>query len=304
MDCIINISLVTDLGTQEIVNIVSQGTTNNKPFYTFQAQSDDETLDLILYFNNTMWIVASTDDLTESLWELNTTDDCPIGVFTPDLDFTTDIDFIVSESVFIINTCNDSSFQPKIDVCINNKCDSLCIKEVTDIRQDPYNSTGWGNPNISTNDIDSAKVEIYTLSGSLIATYTMKNVSINVYPNNTPTPFVAYSNASWGGSDGVYQILYSITTDATAITYTNGTQHSLFLCNLQSCLNKLIQRVIKECDQKKIAKDKEIIDQLEIIVYGIKSAFSCRDFSKTTLLLAEATKLCSNTGCGCKDCDC
>jgi hypothetical protein len=198
-------------------------------------------------------------------------------------------------------SCN-LTFLPKIDLCINNKCDSICVKELTDVVQQPYNTTGWGTGNPLTSDVTTATVSVYDYLGTdLLQTIVIKNTTTNLYPNTTPTPFVAYSNLTWDQPDGVYKVTYLVTT--TTQTYSNGLQHSLFICNIENCLNTLIESVVKECNSNKLKELKTTIDQLEVIIYGIKTAFSCGDFLKVNNLIEASKVICDNIcDCGCGDC--
>jgi hypothetical protein len=198
--------------------------------------------------------------------------------------------------------CSTPGFLPKIDICINNKCDSICIKELTDIIQAPYNLTGWGASNILTSDVVTATITILNLDGDTVKTFVVKDeVDIDLYPNTTPTPFVITDDESWSSSDGIYQVVYIITADSN--TYTNGGQYTLFTCSIKNCINTLVASIVKECNKIKLSEQKELLDQLELIVYGIESAFSCNDFTTATQLIEAAQKICDNIcDCGCNDC--
>ena len=194
-----------------------------------------------------------------------------------------------------------SEFLPSVSACTNNKCDSLCIKELTDVRQLPYKETGFGDSNPETSDITSATVTFYNLSNVVVGTFIVKDGVTDLYPNNTPTPFVITDSFSWDQGDGIYQIVYDITTSTAS--YDNGTQYELFLCNLTNCLESLVAKAVKECNDAKLAEYKTLIDQLELIIYGIQSSFSCGDFTTATDLIASGKLICDNLcDCGCGDC--
>jgi hypothetical protein len=118
---------------------------------------------------------------------------------------------------------------------------------------------------------------------------------------STPGSFTAINEASWLNPDGVYQVVYTVQVGAT--TYKNKTQHVLFLCNLCNCKDALIVRLLNACDTKAVIKLKEQVDQMEIFMYGIKSAFSCGDFDTLETLLDAATKYCQTIS-DCADCGC
>jgi len=108
-----------------------------------------------------------------------------------------------------------------------------------------------------------------------------------------------------GGTAGTITVTllpqYLITT-----THTNNEQYVLFTCNLQNCMEILIGKMVTECDAEKLDEYKQILDQLEVLLYGIKTAFSCKNFTRAETLLANAATICttfSGCDCGC-DCNC
>lgn len=199
---------------------------------------------------------------------------------------------------------------PKISVSFSGKCNKVTLVENTK----PYGTSnvgGWGNTNIDTADIDTAIVEFFLETTppatSPVATYTLKGNSINVYASATgaPTPgsFTAINEAAWSDPDGIYKVVYTI--DSHGTIYKNKTQHVLFLCNLCACKEALIVKLIKACDSETVTKLKQQVDQLEIFMYGIKSAFACNDFTTVNKLIGAASAYCqtiSDCGCGCGGC--
>ena len=50
--------------------------------------------------------------------------------------------------------------------------------------------------------------------------------------------------------------------------------------------------------------NKQILDQLEVLLYGIKTAFACKNFTRAETLLTNAATICTTfSGCDC-GCDC
>lgn len=147
-----------------------------------------------------------------------------------------------------------------------------------------------------------------TITGTTIeAQYILKNSYIDVYlgQTNYPTPntFTALTDQAWNEADGIYQIVYEIETLDTK--YTNETTHQLFICNICNCKDSLVVKLIDACDSITVKKLKEQVDQMEIFIYGIQSAFACGDFDTADNIIIAATKYCQtvvNCGCGCGDC--
>lgn len=194
---------------------------------------------------------------------------------------------------------------PKISLSVGGKCNTVTITESTGVYVTNQNIGGWGGPNINTNNIDTASITITDFSDTQNSqTIALKNGSINVYSSVTsaPTPgaFIALSDAPWELNDGIYKVVYTITTEEA--TYVNKTHYKLFLCNLCNCKNNLIYELATNCTSTSVTKLKETLDQLEVLEYGILTAFACNNFTQAKTLLLHASKLCdtvSACGCGC-----
>lgn len=288
------------------------------------------------------------------------------------------------------------SLVPKIKICILNSCKEIDVFEQTGI-YNPNNLTGWGTPNIDTDDISEADVSIYDKTGNdLLKKIILKDSTIDVYNSvvgsPTPGPFLAKKDVEIDFLDGVYQINYNIYTGKDCVTYNFSTEriaegvipklnykdcngevqtytfdslpyefsfcgideqtsndiyyyevkddpeetvlyteqeneeaftaqvintgescseptvyksHCYFLntCALENCIKSLKIKAVENCDSKTISKIKNKIDQLELILYGVKSAFSCKDFDTVDKLLENAKIICDNLcDCGCGDC--
>ena len=270
---------------------------------------------------------------------------------------------------------------PRINV-VQTSCNKIKLIEQTNPYSAVNNTTGWGTPNIDTDDVDLATVNIYpystttapnavsnnativgtlftdtthvsgvfaigqlltgtnvqpgtrivavitgtgsnsggtyivNISQSVTATtingYTIAdsiiikdNSGTDLYANtiNEPTPssFTLIEDVPWTNPDGIYRIDYIVSS--VTDTYTNPTQYSLYLCNLCACKDKLVQQLIKACSVEDTRKLKDQVDQMEIFIYGIQSAFACNDFTTVNTLLTNATTYCQTIsnclGCGC-----
>lgn len=166
--------------------------------------------------------------------------------------------------------------------------------------------TGTGANNGGTYQVSiSQTVASTAITGvSVVANYYLKNTGVNVYTTapGAPTPYVfdALVDQTWSNPDGIYQVVYAVIRANTI--YKNKTYHELFLCNLCNCKEGLIAKLVKACDALEVEKLKTQVDQMEVFIYGIQSAFSCGDFTTATSLLEAATKYCSlvsECGCGC-----
>ena len=196
---------------------------------------------------------------------------------------------------------------PKIKVCITNKCNKISLYEETSPYIATNNSGGWGIPNEDTSDIINSVVKIYDYTGNtLIDSIVFFDLLTDIYSTvaGAPTPgaFLAVANHPWTQPDGIFKIVYEITLSSNDIV-TNETQRVLFICNLENCLYNLKAKIVSECDEITLKKLKDKINQIELIIYGIKSAFSCGDFTTALSLIQAGKKICDNLcDCGCGDC--
>jgi hypothetical protein len=170
--------------------------------------------------------------------------------------------------------------------------------------------TGTGTNDGGTYQVNIAQtIGPTTITGtSALNQFIFKNGPINVYAgqsgNPTPGSFIAIQDQSWIQSDGVYQIVYSVYTEESL--YQNEETHELFICNICNCKDQLVVDLINACDSITVKKLKEQVDQMEIFIYGIKSAFACGDFDTATSIIEAAGKYCTTIadckGCGCGGC--
>jgi hypothetical protein len=173
--------------------------------------------------------------------------------------------------------------------------------------------TGTGNNNGGTYEINIPQVipagtTIYATV--LTSNYIMYDGTTDVYSGvvSAPTPgsFLAISEASWSNPDGIYQLVYNI-IDSDGNSYTNEKQHVLFICNLCNCKDNLVVKLVEACDMFTTKKLKEQVDQMEMFIYGIQTAFACGDFDTADAIITAATTFCETIlgciGCGCgKNC--
>ena len=196
---------------------------------------------------------------------------------------------------------------PKIKVCITNKCNKISLYEETSPYIATNNPGGWGTPNEDTTDIINSVVEIYdytgnTLLDSIVFFDALTDIYSTVAGAPTPGAFLAVANHPWTQPDGIFKIVYKITLTGN-ILVTNETQRVLFFCNLENCLHNLKAKIVSECDEITLKKLKDKINQIELIIYGIKSAFSCGDFTTALSLIQAGKTICDNLcDCGCGDC--
>lgn len=164
--------------------------------------------------------------------------------------------------------------------------------------------TGSNDGGTYTVSVSQALGPITITGVSSSAQFILKSSTNDVYLGKpgypTPLTFTALLEKTWNNPDGIYQIVYKVYDNSDI--YMNEETHQLFLCNLCNCKDVLITRLIDACDRIKVQELKEQVDQMEMFIYGIQSAFACGDFDTADNILTAASKYCgtlSNCGCGC-----
>lgn len=191
------------------------------------------------------------------------------------------------------------AFIPKVELTLTPNGDIVMLTDTTRMYS-IFNVTGWG-AGVTTEDIITSNVKVYDLANTLIDTYILKDNIVNYYdgiPTSTPDSF-SILETDWTSPDGIYKTVYTI-YDGT-LTYMSN-NNVLFLYNLCNCKNTIVADISVECNSAKKDLLKKSLDQIEMFIYGIQSAFSVGEFGKATNILETASIYCktvSDCGCGC-----
>jgi len=197
------------------------------------------------------------------------------------------------------------SLLPKINLSVGNTCNKVSLIESTSAYVMGTNDGGWGSPNIDTSSVDTSIVNIYDFADTVVLqSFTLKDNLIDLYSlatnPNTPAEFTIIADTNWTQPDGIFKVEYEVTTNTD--TYSNTT-YQLFLCNLCNCRDNLIVKLIDACSVPAVKQLKDQVDQMEIFIYGIQTAFGCQDFDTADSILTAAATYCQTlTDCG--DCGC
>lgn len=149
--------------------------------------------------------------------------------------------------------------------------------------------TGTGSNNGGTYQVNLAQtVTDVIIQGTTYAG--MYDVTLGLLGSPVNNPSVILSDAPWTQPDGIYKVIYSVTTEDNV--YTNSSQKELFLCNLCACKDNLIMKLIDACSSIEVTRLKEQVDQMEIFIYAIENAFMCGDYGNASNILEAATNYC------------
>ena len=172
--------------------------------------------------------------------------------------------------------------------------------------------TGTGSNNGGTYIVNISQTVLattingYAVSSSIILKDSTTDYYFPTINYPTPSEFVILDNIDWTNGDGIFKVEYEIISDEDpAVTYINKKQYSLFICNICECRDKLILKLVESCSAENTKKLKEQVDQMELFIYGIQTAFACRDFDTVNTLITNSATYCQtilDCSCGCKGC--
>lgn len=178
---------------------------------------------------------------------------------------------------------------PKVSLEVSNTCDKISIFENTGVYSLNTNHGGFGSPNIATTDITASKVEVFDLDSNLLETFDLTGT----YPLPIVGEFLALNEVDWNQEDGIFNVVYTVTA---GIDYTNSSKE-LFLCNLCNCRQNTVLKLIETCDGINAEKLKSQVDQFDLFIYGIETAYVCFNFDRALDILKLAQKYCENINC-------
>lgn len=195
------------------------------------------------------------------------------------------------------------SLNPKIRLSVSPNGEIVSLYEETDVFTTLYNVGGWGTPNINTSNISDAKVEVLDLTSTVLDTFILCDSSDTLYDvasSYTPNKFKILETA-WSNPDGVYQIVYTVEDGSTIAT--NQLTYQVFTTHLCSCKETLVARTLASCSSIETEMNKKHLDQIELFIYGVQTAFALGEYGRASNILEQANIYCQTVsdccGCGC-----
>lgn len=188
----------------------------------------------------------------------------------------------------------------KFNICQSNNCKSFTFTEQTGAYNALSNTTGWGAPNNSNLDAQTATLTITKPDG----TQTILNLFPSGFPTiNTNLQFIINNtDLGYGSSDtipdGEFIFVYE-TTSTGRITFDFIQTKDIFtFCNAKCCVFNMFSNIPENvscdcCDDTNILKAEKARAFLE----GLKFAASCGLKNKFKTLLDTVNKLCKNQNC-------
>lgn len=194
------------------------------------------------------------------------------------------------------------AFEPKISVCLTDKCKTLKATDVTGVYHVTSNPTGWQNAaTVLASEVATATITITDPAGTTTITDVLTQIPDPVIGNFTFSDLTLANSASW--ADGDYTILYTIVTIPGAAnpgTYT-ATICPYFFCNIECSVDKMWAKVAtnlccSDCDASELM---EVAMVAEGYLRALKSAASCGDTTSADILLKTLTKITTFNDCNC-----
>lgn len=193
-----------------------------------------------------------------------------------------------------------------LSACYNESDDStnFNIQEVTGLYNNPNNLGGWdptgiNNPSIAS--VTAATITISQLSDPALSIYTVP-VVINVFPilPNTANTLATITavQAGYGQSpvtfpDGIYQIVYSVTSNLGVIAPV--TQFKVFSGLIDCCIKKMADNLsICSCNCSGLQ------EQLKEAMFWkrlLNAASCCGNINACFKFIEKLIKMCSNCNC-------
>ena len=179
------------------------------------------------------------------------------------------------------------------ETCVINGCSQIRFTETTGT----YTSTnigGYGTPNATLGSQTTSVLTITSPSGivSTINLFTLGFPSNNKdFYYDIPTSVLNLTNIV----DGQWTFTYTITDGTTILT---RTKYSLFYCNSECCVTKMLESLKLEdcgCDCKDL--EFSLYQKAFMFLQSLKNAARCGNYSSFIKLLKIISKLCINSGC-------
>lgn len=197
----------------------------------------------------------------------------------------------------------NTSLQIEFSICEGTSCSSFDITDTTGVYS-ASNLLGYGTPNPSIADIDTATLEVEFPDGTSV-TIDLLTESSGLFPNTSDVSFTV-TNSLLGLSDkitdGVYILTYTITGDTNngsdVIAWESTcTHYVLFDCQTKCCLDTLFSTITtEEC----ATCNNSILNQVTKAYMYLEAAHKaacCSMKNKAGKLLNNASYLCNKTNC-------
>jgi len=185
---------------------------------------------------------------------------------------------------------------PEICVGVKTNCGILVVKDITDSYNASTNVGGWGSPNITTADVETAY--IYITPPNTTADAVIDPIDVTASLPVTVTGTFLLDDITITPLDGEYTILYEITTTGN-VKYTK-TIKIFSSCLVRCCIDKMWSKYASadaDCDCCKETETTAL--KAEALYRAMNSSAACLDSSTRTKLLKKLQRLCELENCNC-----
>jgi hypothetical protein len=200
-----------------------------------------------------------------------------------------------------------------LDICLNNSCNTLSIKESTTVLNSTscFLPTGWKyDPSEVSNKV---YIEIYDSGDNLLDIIYLLDKTVSPIVNVFPSPFIEgfqLPEYIWNNPDGLYKFKYIVETplndtNVDPYVYELGVFEVFYYCNAENCVAELWLNYANndKCDDRIKNDLLSKAKQGDILLSGIKTKLMCLDTSVAKSILDTLYKICSllesSKDCGC-----
>lgn len=175
------------------------------------------------------------------------------------------------------------------NICQQNNCGTLSVKEDSGAYDAVNNLTGWGSPNITISDSGFEATLIVTDSED---TETEYDVTGEITTNGGYTIFQPIDIEI---PDGEFTVTYTVSTDAASATIT---KKFFSFCTVRCCVFKKMRDAVAKANCN-CEKDLNYELFLWSIYKAMIFAASGCNYDEASLLLHELQLACDTDDCGC-----
>jgi len=187
------------------------------------------------------------------------------------------------------------ALETSINICIKNACSTIVFKETTGAYNVTTNPTGYGSPNPTTASVTAAVLKVigpddveYSID-MLAEGFPTTNVDLEY---EIPLDLIGNRTVI---EDGYWQFIYTVTSTTDYI----ATNTSIFTCNSQCCILKLLLAINEDSNDITVAnkKKKDTYIMAKIHLEALKHYAYCGNLDKFDNIKLIIDKICENSGC-------
>lgn len=190
------------------------------------------------------------------------------------------------------------STKASIKVCESCSCKEIKFSETTGIYNNPGNLTGYGSPNETLGNANSAMLTITRGDGQV---FTIDLFALGIFPTNNVDFVYIIPNESIGYTTGQVipdqLMIFKYVVGFVDGSFISTNKYEGFTCNTKCCVFSMLKDIDWTCECSAHKLDKFL--QAWGLYQGLLSAKECGEPIEFTNILNQLNKICKNSNCGC-----